>query len=116
MRSFDHITFLEAEIKEIINKLIEENPNINYKNKDDFNKMVFTNIYTEGSIGNNLAINSFNKKGCEEFCKNMKIIFESMKSYWFEEFKEELSDDMLSPHELLKTYIFCKAKSFYKSM
>ena len=116
MRSFDDITFLEAEIKEIINKLIQENPNINYKKKDDFNKMVFTNIYTEGSIGNNLAINSFNKKGCEEFCKNMKIIFESMKSYWFEEFKEELSDDMLSPHELLKTYIFCKSKSFYKSM
>lgn len=46
----------------------------------------------------------------------MKIILSSMKNYWKEEFQEELSDTMLSPHDLLKTYIYCKAKSFYTKL
>ena len=55
-------------------------------------------------------------KECEDFCNNMKVILTSMKDYWRDEFDEELFDSMLSPHELLKTYIYCKAKSFYTKL
>ena len=116
MKNIKEIKYLESEIKALIEEIKRENGCVNFNNKDDFNNMIYVNIYKENSIGNDLAINSFNNKGCEDFCNNMKVILTSMKDYWRDEFDEELCDSMLSPHELLKTYIYCKAKSFYTKL
>lgn len=113
MKNIEEITYLEYEIKTLIEEIKRENRCVNFNNKDEYNNMIYVNIYKENSIGNKLAINSFNNKGCESFCNNMKVILTSMKDYWRDEFDEELCDTMLSPHELLKTYIYCKAKSFF---
>jgi len=116
MKNIEEIKYLECEIKALIEGIRRENGYVNFNSKEEFNNMVYVNIYKENSVGNDLAINSFNNKGCEAFCNNMKIILSSMKNYWKEEFQEELSDTMLSPHDLLKTYIYCKAKSFYTKL
>jgi|TARA_B110000444_G_C18813072_1_gene583672 hypothetical protein len=113
MKNIEEITYLECEIKALIEEIKRENECVNFNNKHEFNNMIYINIYKEDSIGNELAINSFNNKGCQAFCNNMKVILSSMENYWKEEFEEELCDTMLSPHDLLKTYIYCKAKSFY---
>jgi hypothetical protein len=113
MKNIEHINYLESEIKSLIEEIKRENPTVNFINKEEFNNMIYINIYTENSFGSKLAINSFNNKGCAYFCNNMKVILSSMKNYWKEEFDEDLCDTMLSPHDLLKTYIFCKAKSFF---
>jgi len=116
MINIEDINYLEYEIKALIEEIKRDNPLVNFNNKEEFNNMIYVNIYTENSFGSDLAINSFNNKGCEYFCNNMKVILSSMKDYWRDEFHEELCDTMLSPHELLKTYIYCKAKSFYTKL
>tara|TARA_B100000965_G_C19228990_1_gene599275 strand:- start:5 stop:355 length:351 start_codon:yes stop_codon:yes gene_type:complete len=116
MKNIKEITYLEYEIKELLEKIKKENNHVDFNNKNDFNHMIYINVYKENSIGHDLAINSFNNKGCEAFCTNMIIILSSMKNYWREEFNEEFCDTMLSPHDLLKTYIYCKVKSLYTKL
>ena len=57
--------------------------------------ILIVNIYKENSIGNELAINSFNNKGCKDFCNNMKVILTSMKNYWRDEFDEEFRSSFI---------------------
>ena len=61
--------------------------------------------------GHCLAMEWFCQKGHDEFCKALPEIAEIIKKYWFEEFGEPLPDDLLSPYELLQTYVCCKAKN-----
>ena len=63
MKNIEEIKYLESEIKALIEEIKRENGCVNFNNKDEFNNMIYVNIYKENSIGNDLAINSFNNKG-----------------------------------------------------
>ena len=92
--------YLEVEIKNLIEGL---------KSKD-CEKEFFAAFNEENCQGHALAVDWFNRKGCDEFCRALPSIHEAVKKYWHKEFDEPLPDGLLSPNELLKTYICCKAK------
>ncbi len=98
---------MEDEIQDIIN---QNKNDYDFKNEGDVDKFLFKYFYEEDSIGNKLALEWFNKKGCEIFCNGMIIILNFIKIHWKSEFDEDFCDNILSPHDMIKTYVYCKAK------
>lgn len=99
--TINNIHYLESDILKIINKMQNKNCK-----KEFF--LMFNNKNSESS---KLALSWFNKKGCNDFCNSLNNILLAVKNNWLDEFNEELPDDLLSPNELLQTYISCKAKT-----
>ena len=110
----ENVSYLEIEINEILQHFKNENEKYDFKNKDNIDKLLFTYFYEENSIGNKLAISWFNKKGSLEFCNGVSDIQCIVNNYWMSEFKEELCDSFLTPHEMIKTYVYCKAKQLIR--
>ncbi len=104
--NINNIHYLENEILELVNKM----------NDKTCDKEFFSIFNGETSNSSNLALSWFNKKGCNDFCNSLNIILLTVRNNWFEEFNEELPDDLLSPNELIQTYISCKAKSIIKNL
>ena len=106
----EHDGFLENEIIKIITNLKRLH---SHNTSNDIDELLFEHFYKDNSIGNEIANNWFNKKGCLDFCNIMPDILVFIKHHWNIEFNEELADYLLSPHELIKTYVFCKAKEIF---
>lgn len=107
MRELETIRLMEDEIQNIINQNKNDS---DFKNEDDKEIFLFKYFYEEDSIGNKLALEWFNKKGCEVFCNGMINILNFIKIHWKREFGEDFCDILLSPHDMIKTYVYCKAK------
>ncbi len=99
-----NIHYLESEILELINKM----------NDKTCDKEFFSIFNEENSASSKLALSWFNKKGCSDFCHALNIILLVVKKIWYEQFNEDLMDELLTPNELLQTYISCKAKTLLK--
>ena len=110
----ENVSYLEIEINEILQNLKNENVKYDFKNEEDIDKVLFSYFYEENSIGDKLAISWFNKKGCLEFCKGVSDIQRIVNNHWMCEFKEKLCDSFLTPHEMIKTYVYCKAKQLIR--
>lgn len=113
--NIQEVSYLEIEINIILQTIKDNNEKYDFNNEDDIDKILFTYFYQENSEGDKLAISWFNNKGCDEFCNGVSDIQRIVKQYWMNEFKEELCDSFLTPHEMIKTYVYCKAKQLIKS-
>ena len=102
--------FLENEIKKIIADLKAPNSK---NTPDEIDELLFEHFYKSNSVGNKLANEWFNSKGCLGFCVVMPDILAFVNRYWVAEFDEDFIDTLLSPHELIQTYIFCKAREIF---
>lgn len=72
----------------------------------------FIHAFSEdGCQGHVLVMEWFQKKGVAEFCRALPDIFDAIKKYWYDEFGTPLPETLLSPCELLQTYVYCKAKT-----
>ncbi len=111
MCELETIHLMEDEIHDIIN---ENKNDYDFSKDEDVDKFLFKYFYEENSIGNKLAFEWFNKKGCELFSNGMITIFNFIKIHWKNEFNEEFCDNIISPHDMIKTYIYCKAKHLIK--
>ena len=96
-----NINYLENDILKLVNKM---------KNKT-CEKEFISMFNGENSESSKLTLYWFNQKGCNEFCNSLSNILLAVKKNWSDEFNDELPDDLLSPNELLQTYISCKAKT-----
>jgi hypothetical protein len=65
----------------------------------------------DGCQGHTMVMNWFHRRGHNEFCIALPEICTAIKKYWFDEFQEPLPETLLSPCELLQTYVYCKAKT-----
>jgi hypothetical protein len=106
----ENVSYLEIEINEILQNFINENVKYDFKNEDNVDKFLFTYFNEKNSIGDELAMSWFNKKGCQEFCRGVGDIQSIVINKWKTEFNQELCDSFLTPHEMIKTYVYCKAK------
>lgn len=102
--NINNIHYLESEILELVNKM----------NDKTCDKEFFSIFNEENSASSKLALSWFNKKGCSDFCYALNNILLVVKKIWLEQFNEELGDELLTPNELLQTYISCKAKTLLK--
>ena len=102
--NINNIHYLESEILELVNKM----------NDKTCDKEFFSIFNEENSASSKLALSWFNKKGCSDFCYALNNILLVVKKIWLEQFNEELADELLTPNELLQTYISCKAKTLLK--
>ena len=102
--NINNIHYLESEILELINKM----------NDKTCDKEFFSIFNGENSASSKLALSWFNKKGCSDFCYALNTILLVVKKIWREQFNEDLVDELLTPNELLQTYISCKAKTLLK--
>jgi hypothetical protein len=110
----ENVSYLEIEINEILQNFINENVKYDFKNEDNVDKFLFTYFNEKNSIGDELAMSWFNKKGCQEFCRGMGDIQSIVINKWKTEFNQELCDSFLTPHEMIKTYVYCKAKQLIR--
>ncbi len=102
-RGICQLPYLENEIREILG---------GFQSKAcDCEKEFFRAFSEVDCKGHALAMNWFQQKGFTEFCNALPEISEAIKKYWFDEFNESLPESLLSPYELLQTYVSCKAKS-----
>ena len=108
------VSYLEIEINIILQNIKNNNTQYDFNNEDDIDKILFTYFYEENSDGDKLAISWFNQKGCNDFCNGIRDIQRVVKQHWMNEFKEELCDSFLTPHEMIKTYVYCKAKQLIR--
>ena len=113
--NIQEVSYLEIEINIILQTIKDNNEKYDFNNEDDIDKILFTYFYQENSEGDKLAISWFNNKGCDKFCDGVSHIQRIVKQHWMNEFKEELCDSFLTPHEMIKTYVYCKAKQLIKS-
>ena len=101
MEDISKLPYLEAEIRAIIDGFAVRTCETEF----------FGAFNEQGCKGHVLAMVWFQRKGHGEFCRALPEICEAIKKYWFEEFGESLPDDLLSPYELMQTYVYCKAKN-----
>ena len=95
------LPYLEEEIRDILDRFVTRTCPVEF----------FGAFSEEGCKGHALAMSWFRRKGHGEFCNAMPEICDAIKKYWFDAFGEALPVDLLSPYELLQTYVHCKAKS-----
>ena len=81
-----------------------------FKNRTCEKEFIFA-FSEAGCQGHVLVMEWFHHKGHNEFCTALPEICFAIKKYWFNEFKEPLPETLLSPCELLQTYVYCKAKT-----
>lgn len=95
------LSYLELEIRDILDGF----------DTRTCEKEFFYNFSEPDCKGHTLVMEWFQRKGHEEFCCALPEISVAIKKYWYDEFNEPLHEMLLSPFELLQTYVYCKAKT-----